>query len=175
MTVTSLVETRHRQADATRQAIRDEQLTEAPMPIFDRSVSQPSCAGARLLGSVHFLASLRSPSVHPPPRDDRRRQRRASIMRALVVLTLLGLFCGSAVVTSEKPQPPPDAAPVSPPAAAQGPVRVHAKARPALLVPGPLAGRTYCLWPDGSGEASADERLVADLNTDAGALHAKSC
>ncbi|MPR08633.1 hypothetical protein [Microvirga tunisiensis] len=53
-------------------------------------------------------------------------------MRASVVLTLLGLFCGSAVVMSEKPQPPPGVAPVSHPAAAEAPVRAHAKAWRAL-------------------------------------------
>ena len=98
----------------------------------------------------------------------------ASIMRASVVLALLGVFCGSAVVMSEIPQPPADAAPVSPPAAAQAPVRTHAKAwsaMPALE----LSEMTSCLWSEDLGEASADERLVADANTDSGAPYARDC
>jgi hypothetical protein len=145
------------------------------MPIVDRSASRPSGAEAGLLGRVPGLASHRFPSVRPLPREDRGRQRRASIMRASVVLALLGLFCGSAFVMSENPQPPPGAAPISPPGAAQAPVRAHAEARPALPVPGPLTEMTYCLWTEGSGEAPAVRRLVAEANTDAGALHARSC
>ena len=95
-------------------------------------------------------------------------------MRASVVLALLGLFCGSAVVMSEKPQPPPGAAPVSPPAAAQAPVRAHAKAWPALPALS-LSEMTSCLWSEDPGEAPADKRLVADANTDSGALYARGC
>jgi hypothetical protein len=144
------------------------------MPIFDRSASRPGCAEADLLGSVPGLANPRSPAVRPLPRDDRRRQRRASIMRASVVFALLGLFCGSAVVMSEKPQPPPGAAPVLPPAAAQAPVRAHAKAWRALPASS-LGEMTYCLWSEDPGEASADERLVADANTKSGDPHARGC
>ena len=144
------------------------------MPIFDRSASRPGGAEAGLLGSVPGLASLRSPSVRPLPREHRRRQRRASIMRASVVLALLGLFCGSAVVMSESPQLPPGVAPVSPPAAAQEPVRAQAKAWPALPALS-LSEMTYCRWSDGPGEASADERLVADANTGSGAPYARGC
>jgi len=144
------------------------------MPIFDRSASRPGCAEAGLLGSVPGLASLRSPSVRPLPREHRRRQRRASIMRASVVLALLGLFCGSAVVMSENPQLPPDAALVSPRAAAQGPVRAQAKAWPALPALS-FSEMTSCLWPEDPDEASADQRLVADLNTDSGARYARGC
>jgi hypothetical protein len=102
------------------------------MPFFDRSASSPGCAEAGLLGRVPGLASPRPPSAQSLPREDRRKQRRASIMRASVVLVLLGLFCGSAVVMSEKPQPSPGVVPVSPPAGAQAPVRAHAKAWRAL-------------------------------------------
>lgn len=80
------------------------------------------------------------------------RQWRASVMRASIVLTLLGLFCGSAVVMSEKSQPPPDAA-------------------PALY----LSETTYCLWPEDAGEIPAVKRLIADADTASGAFHAKSC
>jgi hypothetical protein len=144
------------------------------MPIFGRSASRPGCAEAGLLGSVLGLASPRSPSVRPLPREDRWRQRRASIMRASVVLALLGLFCGSAVVMSEKPQLSPGAAPVSPPAAAQAPVRAHAKAWPALPALS-LSEMTSCLWSKDPGGASADEWLVADANPDSGAPYARSC
>jgi hypothetical protein len=145
------------------------------MPIFDRSASRPSCAEAGLLGGVPGLASPRSPSVRPLPREDRRRQRRASIMRASVVLALLGLFCVSAVVMSEKPQPPPGAAPVSPPAAAQAPVRAHARAWPALPASSPLIQMTSFLSSEDPGENTVAKRLIADADTDPGALHARSC
>jgi hypothetical protein len=144
------------------------------MPIFGRSASRPGCAEAGLLGSVLGLASPRFPSVRPLPREDRWRQRRAGIMRASVVLALLGLFCGSAVVMSEKPQLSPGAAPVSPPAAAQAPVRAHAKAWPALPALS-LSEMMSWLWPDNPSEASAHERLVADLNTDPGGPYARGC
>ena len=144
------------------------------MPIFDRSASRPGCAEAGLLGSVPGLASLRSPSVRPLPREHRRRQRRASIMRASVVLALLGLFCGSAVVMSENPQLPPDAALVSPRAAAQGPVRAQAKAWPALPALS-FSEMTSCLWPEDPDEPPAASRVVAEADIDAGALHARSC
>jgi hypothetical protein len=90
------------------------------------------------------------------------------------VLALLGLFFGSAVVMSENPKPPPDAAPISPPAAAQAPVRAHAMAKPALLALS-LSEMTSCLWSDDPGAASADERLVADANTKSGDPHARGC
>jgi hypothetical protein len=144
------------------------------MPIFGRSASRPSCAEAGLLGSVLGLASPRFPSVRPLPREDRWRQRRAGIMRASVVLALLGLFCGSAVVMSEKPQPPPGAARVSPPAAAQAPARAHAKAWPALPTLS-LREMTSWLWSDDPGEAPAVRRLVADANTGSGAPYARGC
>jgi hypothetical protein len=144
------------------------------MPIFGRSASRPGCAEAGLLGSVLGLASPRFPSVRPLPREDRWRQRRAGIMRAAVVLALLGLFCGSAVVMSEKPQPSPGAAPISPPAATQAPVRAHAKAWRALPALS-LSEMTSWLWPDDPAEASADERLVADAHTGSGAPYARGC
>jgi hypothetical protein len=145
------------------------------MPIFDRSASRPGRAEADLLEGVLGLASTRSPSVRPLPREERRRQRRASIMRASVVLALLGLFCGSAVVMSEKLQPPPGAAPALPPAAAHAPVRAHAKAWPALPASGSPDEMTYCLWSEDPGEALAAKRLVADAYTNPGALHGRTC
>ena len=102
------------------------------MPIFDHSASRPGCAEANLPQSVLGPAKPSFPSLQLLSGDFRGRQRRASVKRALVVLALLGLFCGSAVVMSERPQPPPGAAPIWLPAAAQAPVRAHAKARPAL-------------------------------------------
>jgi hypothetical protein len=144
------------------------------MPIFGRSASRPVCAEAGLLGSVLGLASSRSPSARSLPREDRRKQRHASIMRASVVLTLLGLFCGSAFVMSEKSQPPLGAAPASPPAAGQVPDRAHAEARSALPAFS-LGEMTYCLWSKDLGGASADDRLVADANTDSGDLYARGC
>jgi hypothetical protein len=144
------------------------------MPIFDRSASRPNCAEAGLLRSVPGLAQPNSLSFQLLPLDDRRRQQRASAKRASIVLALLGLFCGSAVVMSEKPQPSPGAAPISPPAAAQAPVRAHAKAWRALPALS-LSEMTSWLWPDDPAEASADERLVADANTDSGAPYARGC
>ena len=95
-------------------------------------------------------------------------------MRASVVLALLGLFCGSAAVMSEKPQPPPGAAPVSPPTAAQAPVQAHAKAWPALPALS-LGEMTYCLWTEDTSEAPAVRRLVAEADSDAGAPYARGC
>jgi len=70
---------------------------------FDGSVSQPGCgAEANLLRGVPGLAKPGSPSSQLFPPDDRGRQLRASVTRASIVLALLGLFCGSAVVMSEK-------------------------------------------------------------------------
>jgi hypothetical protein len=145
------------------------------MPIFDHSASRPGCAEAAFLRSVLGPAKPTVSSFQLLSGDFRGRQRRASVKRAMVVFTLLGLFCGSAAMMSEKPQPPPDAGPVSPPAAARAPVRAHAKVRPALPVPGPLTEMTYCLWSDDPGEAPAVRRLVAEADTDAGALHARGC
>lgn len=139
-----------------------------PMPVFDRYASRLNCAETGLPGRVPGLVSPGSSSVRPLPCGDRRRQRRASIMRASVVLALLGLFCGSAVVMSEKPQPSPGAALVSPPAAAEAPVRAHAKAWPALPALS-LSGMTSCLWSDDLGEASAD------ANTGSGDPYARGC
>ena len=146
-----------------------------PMPIFDHSASRPGCAEAALLRSVLGPAKPSVSSFQRLSGGYRGRQRRASVKRALVVLALLGLFCGSATVMSEKPQPPSGAAPVRPPAAAQAPVRAHAKAKPALPIPGPVTEMVYCLWTEGPGEAPAVRRLVAEADTDAGALHARSC
>jgi hypothetical protein len=145
------------------------------MAIPDHSASRPGWAEAALLRSVLGPAKPSFPSFQLLSGYFRGRQRRASVKRAMVVLALLGLFCGSAVVMSEKPPPPPGAVPISPPAAAQAPVRAHAKARPALPVPGPLAEMTYCLWSEDPGEAPAARRPVAEADTDAGALHARSC
>ena len=103
------------------------------MPIFDPSASRPKCAEADFLRSIFGLAKLKSLSFQLLPHDDRGRHRRASVKRASIVLALLGLFCGSAVVMSEKLQPPPGAAPGKLPAAAQAPVRAHANAWSALL------------------------------------------
>ncbi|MPR10411.1 hypothetical protein [Microvirga tunisiensis] len=145
------------------------------MPIFDHSASRPGYAEAALLRSVLGSAKPSVSSFQRLSGDFRGRQRRASVKRALVVLALLGLFCGSAAVMSEKPPPPSGPAPVRPPAAAQGPVRAHVKARPGLLVPGPLTEMTYCLWSEDPGEPPAARRLVAEVDTDAGAFHARSC
>jgi hypothetical protein len=122
------------------------------MPIFDRSASRPNCAEAGLLRSVPGLAQPNSLSFQLLPLDDRRRQRRASA----------------------KPQPSPGAAPISPPAAAQAPVRAHAKAWRALPALS-LSEMTSWLWPDDPGEPSADERLVADAHTGSGAPYARGC
>ena len=100
------------------------------MSFLGRSASRPGCAEVGFLRVVPGMAGRGSPSVRPLRREDHRKQRHASIMRASLVLGLLGLFCGSAFVMSEKPQPPLDAATVSPPAAAQAHVRAHAKANP---------------------------------------------
>src|SRR5215218_6708362 len=102
------------------------------MPIFDPSASSPGCAGADLLRSVPGLAKPRPLSFQLWPHDDGERHRRASVRRASIVLTVLGLFCGSAVVMSERPQPPPGAAPVRPPAGAEASVRAHANVWPVL-------------------------------------------
>lgn len=142
-----------------------------PMPIVDRSTPRPSCAQAGLPGSVPGLACPRFPSVRSLPREDRRWQRRASIMRAAVVLALLGLFCGSTIMMSEKPQPPP-AAPVLPPAAAQAPVRARVKAWLALPTSS-LSGMTSGLWLEVPGGTQAGKRLVADSNTDSGVPYAR--
>jgi hypothetical protein len=122
------------------------------MPFLDRSASRPGCAEAGLLGSSLGLASPRSSFRLMLQGNYCVRQRRASVMRALIILALLGLFCGSAVMMSEKPQPPPDAA-------------------PALS----LSETTYCLWPEDAGEAPAATRLIADADTASGAFHARSC
>ena len=145
------------------------------MPIFDHSASRPGCAEAGLLRSVLGPARPRSPSVQPLPREDRGRQRRASVMRASVVLALLGLFCGSAVVMSEKPQPPPGAAPVS--ASCRGPSARSSTRQGQAGSAGlrSLTEMTYCLWSEDPGEAPAASRLVAEADTDSGALHARSC
>ena len=103
------------------------------MPIFDPSASRPKCAEADFLRSIFGLAKLKSLSFQLLPHDDRGRHRRASVKRASIVLALLGLFCGSAVVMSEKPRSSLGAAPVELPAAAQAPVRAHANAWSALL------------------------------------------
>src|SRR5918995_2493419 len=103
------------------------------MPIFDLSASRPTCAEADFLRSVLGPAKLKSLSFQLLPHDDRGRHRRASVKRAPIVLALLGLFCGSAVVMSEKPRSSLGAAPVELPAAAQAPVRAHANAWSALL------------------------------------------
>src|SRR6185295_12515805 len=107
--------------------------------------------------------------------DFRGRQRRVSVKRALVVLALLGLFCGSAAVMSERPQPPPGAAPVWLPAAAHAPVRAHAKARTELPASESLTEMTYCLWSEAPDEPPAASRVVAEADIDSGALHARSC
>ncbi|MPR10651.1 hypothetical protein [Microvirga tunisiensis] len=143
------------------------------MPIFDHSAWQPGCAEAALLRSVLGPANPSVSSFQRLSGELRGRQRRASVKRAMVVFALLGLFCGSAVVMSERPQPPPGAAPVSPPAAAQAPVRAHAKAWPALPALS-LSEMTYCLWTEDTSEDPAVRRLVAEADTDAGALHARS-
>ena len=87
------------------------------MSIFDRFASRPAGAAGHL--RVPGLAKSGSPFVLLC--GDRGGQRRARVTRALIVLALLGLFYGSAAIMSEKPQPPPGAAPVWPPATAQGP------------------------------------------------------
>jgi hypothetical protein len=144
------------------------------MPFLDRSASRPGCAEAGLLGSSLGLASPRSSFRLMLQGNYCVRQRRASVMRALIILALLGLFCGSAVMMSEKPQPPPDAAPVQPPDPVQAPVRAHAKAGPTLPALSP-SGTTYCLSSEEPGEAPAAKRLIADADTASGAFHARSC
>jgi len=146
-----------------------------PMPIFDHSASRPGCAEANLPQSVPGPAKPSFPSLQLLSGDFRGRQRRASVKRALVVLALLGLFCGSAAVMSERPQPPPGAAPVWLPAAAQAPVRAHAKARTELPASESLTEMTYCLWSEAPGEPPAASRVVAEADIDSGALHARSC
>jgi hypothetical protein len=64
------------------------------MPVFDRSASRPSRHGAGLLRSV--LGSAKGPTT---------RQRRAMLTRAFIALTLIGAFCGSAVIMSESCPP----------------------------------------------------------------------
>ena len=142
------------------------------MPIFDHSASRPGCAEANLLQSVLGPAKPSFPPLQPLG-DFRGRQRRASVKRALVVLALLGLFCGSAVVMSEKPQPPPGAAPTWLPAAAQAPVRAHAKARTELPASEPHRNDLLPVV-GGPGEPPAASRVVA-ADIDSGALHARSC
>jgi hypothetical protein len=145
------------------------------MPIFDPSASSPGCAGADLLRSVPGLAKPSSPSFQLLPLDDRGRHRRASVKRASIVLALLGLFCGSAVVMSERPQPLPGAAPAGPPAGAEAPIRAYAEARPVPPAVSPLCEKTYCLWSEDPGAAPAAKHLVADADPDPGAHHGRSC
>ena len=59
-------------------------------------------------------------------------------------------------------------------AAAQVPVRAHAKAGPALPALC-FSKTTYCLWAKDAGEAPAAKRLVTDADTDSGAFHARRC
>jgi hypothetical protein len=133
------------------------------MPIFDRSVSRPSCAEADLLRGVPGLSTPSSPSFPLLLRNDRWQHRRASVTRALIVLALLGLFCGSAVVMSEKTQPSPGAAPVWRAAAAQASVRAHAEVWTTL----PASSRL--------GKVPAAKRLLPDTFISSGAFHARSC
>src|SRR4051812_26830648 len=120
------------------------------MPIFDPSASSPRRAEAELLRSGLDLTGPRSSFCLMLQSDYWVRQRRASVMRASIVLTLLGLFCGSAVMMSEKPQPPPDAA---------------------LALS--LSETTSCLWPEDAGEIPAATRLIADADIASGAFHAR--
>ena len=145
------------------------------MPIFDHSVSRSGCAAADLLQSVPSLAKLRSLSFQLVSHDDRRYWR-GSVARASIVLAVLGLFCGSAVVMGEKPQPSPGVAPGWPCAETQAPVRAHAKAWRVLSALSPLSGEmTLCLRSEDPSMAPAAKRLVTDADTDPGAHHARSC
>ena len=146
-----------------------------PMPIFDHPASRPGCAEANLPRSVLGLAKPSFPSFQHLSGNFRGRQRLASVKRVLVVLALLGLFCGSAAIMSEKPQPPPGAAPVWHSPTAQGPVRTHAKARPSLPASESLTDPTYCLLTEDPDEAPATSRLVVEASTDSGAHYARSC
>ena len=133
VTVPALVAFRHRRSDATRSTIGTNSGQRQSMPIFvDRSVSRPGCAAACLLRSVPVLAKHSDLSFQRFPLDDLGRYQHPSVTRAAIVLALLGLFCGSAIVMSEKPQPSPVAAAVWPPAAAQAPGQTHASIWPAL-------------------------------------------
>ena len=174
VTVAALVEIKPCRPDATCQAITDEQRIEA------RNINlRPFCFGTQLrrgrpLGKRSWPGEPQI-SVRQLPRDDRRWQRRASIIRASVVLALLGLFCGSASLMSEKPQLPPDAARVSPPAGAPAPVQAHAKAAWPALSALSLSEMTYCLRSEDPGGVSVAKPLIAYTDTDPGAHHARSC
>ena len=131
------------------------------MPIFDHSVSRSGCAAADLLQSYPSLAKLRSLSFQLLLHDDRRYWR-GSVARASIVLALLGLFCGSAVVMGEKPQPSPGLAPGWPCAETQAPVRAHAKAWRVLSALSRLSGEmTLCLRSEDPSMARSIGSAVA--------------
>ena len=140
------------------------------MPIFDRSASRPGCAEAGLLGSVLGLAKPRSPSVRPLPREDRRRQRRASIMRASgrprFARTVLRL--GS----RDERETPASTGCCAGLASCRGPSARSSTRQGQASSAGlrALSEMTYCLWSEDPGEAPAAKRLVADADTDSGAL-----
>jgi hypothetical protein len=141
------------------------------MPIFDRFASRPAGVEAghvRVLG----LAKFGSPSVLL--RGNRGGQRRARVTRALIVLALLGLFCGSAVVTSERPHSPSVALRVEPTTVAQMHDRAHAEAWAALPAPGSANRNDFLPTGQYPGKTTVTKCEVVDVHV-AGVLHGKIC
>lgn len=140
------------------------------MSIFDRFASRPAGAVGHL--RVPGIAKSGSPFVLLC--GDRGGQRRARVTRALIVLALLGLFYGSAVVTSGRPYSPTVALPMGPTAVAQMHDRAHAEAWAALPVAGSAKRNDFLPTGQYPGKTTVTKCQVVGVHV-AGVLHGKIC